>query len=379
MPVRNVVRTPRRTLLTALAIGAAITAMVATIGIVDTFVRTLDVGEAELGGDAPDRLSVELDSFYPVDAPEVAALADSSLVATAEPRLRLFGTIASGDVSIDVLVDLVDFDRASWTPTLLEGDADAVEAGGLVLSRKAVDDLGLDVGDELAFRHPERVGLGYRLVTSSVPIAGVDPNPVRNLAYLDLGQASLFELEGITNVVDVRPAAGSSEDDVKRALFGTPGVASVEGVTTTIRLFRDALASFFGILRVAEAIVLLLALLIAFNSTSISIDERAREHATMLAFGLPPRVVLAMVTLESVITGLLGTALGVLAGRGVLQWMTAVQLDDTMPDLGVVAFVSTGTIATAFVLGVVAVGAAPLLAGRRVRHVDIPSTLRVLE
>ena len=41
--------------------------------------------------------------------------------------------------------------------------------------------------------------------------------------------------------------------------------------------------------------------------------------------------------------------------------------------------ISTGTLATAFVLGVIAVAAAPLLTIRRLRRMDIPGTLRVVE
>ena len=40
-------------------------------------------------------------------------------------------------------------------------------------------------------------------------------------------------------------------------------------------------------IRVTVGFAVALALLIAFNSTSISADERARENATMLAFGVP--------------------------------------------------------------------------------------------
>jgi putative ABC transport system permease protein len=47
--------------------------------------------------------------------------------------------------------------------------------------------------------------------------------------------------------------------------------------------------------------------LIAFNTTSIGVDERAREHATMLAFGLPALTVLGMTTVETVLVGALGT------------------------------------------------------------------------
>jgi putative ABC transport system permease protein len=384
MPVRNLLRTPRRTLLTSLAVAAAITTMVATIGLVDSFADTLDRGEAELGRSARDRLTVELDTFHPSSAPEVTALGAVPEVGEAQARLRLLGRLGGPDRTttaddIGVIVDLLAWDDAVWTPSLTAGSVDAVRDGGLVLSDKAASDLGVGVGEVVPFEHPVREGTSYRLATSELVVAATHPSPVRNLVYLDLGQASLFELDGLVNVVTVVPAPGRSEADVQRALFEQPAVSSVQSVTATVRVLREALSQFLGILRVAELVVLVLALLIAFNASSISIDERAREHATMLAFGLRTRTVLAMVTVESVLTGLLGTAIGVVAGRGVVRWMMEVQLQRTMPDLGVQGTVSTATIVTAFVLGTVAVGLAPVLASRRVRRVDIPATLRVME
>jgi putative ABC transport system permease protein len=50
-----------------------------------------------------------------------------------------------------------------------------------------------------------------------------------------------------------------------------------------------------------------------------------------------------------------------------------------MPDLGLIVSVAPATIATAFVLGVLAVGLAPLFTYRRLRRMDVPSTLRVME
>jgi putative ABC transport system permease protein len=41
--------------------------------------------------------------------------------------------------------------------------------------------------------------------------------------------------------------------------------------------------------------------------------------------------------------------------------------------------ISGATVLTAFVLGVLAVGLAPLLTVRRLRRMDIPGTLRVVE
>ena len=128
-----------------------------------------------------------------------------------------------------------------------------------------------------------------------------------------------------------------------------------------------------------QGAVLLLALLIAFNSTAVSMDERARENATMFAFGLPVRRVLGVAVTESLVIGVLGTAIGLVAGRLLLEWLVRVLLPGTLPDIGIIAYLAPRTTATAAALGIVAVALAPLLTLRRLRRMDIPSTLRVVE
>jgi putative ABC transport system permease protein len=382
MPVRNLLRAPRRALLTALAIGAAITTMVATIGLIDSFGQTLDRGEAEATHHAADRFIVELDGFYPRNAAELRDLAAVPEVSVAEPRLRLYGT-ANPDAPttdrVDLILELVDFDDAMWSPTLTAGSRTAVTDGGLVLAEKAAEDLHVTVGDRLAVRHPRRVGAGYELVTSQLTVAALQPGPLRSLAFLDIDQAELFNLTGLTNVVDIRPRPGVTGDTLMRAVFVQPGVASVESVTATVRAVRETLEDFFGILRIVEAVVLLLAVLIAFNATSISIDEGTRQHATMLAFGLGARTVVSIAAVEMAAIGVIGTLLGLAGGRLVLAWVTRIQLQRTMPDVRVDAYLAPSTLITAAALGILAVAAAPLLLTRRVQTMDVPATLRVLE
>jgi putative ABC transport system permease protein len=142
---------------------------------------------------------------------------------------------------------------------------------------------------------------------------------------------------------------------------------------------RASLDEFVGILQVAAAVTLLLALLIAFNTTTIGVDERAREHATMLAFGLPPRTVLGMTTVETVLIGAAGSVAGVLGGYGLLRWMTATTIPSVLPEIGVTATLSTRTVGQALALGVLSVAVAPLFTLRRTRRMDIPSKLRVME
>ncbi len=286
LPVRNVVRGPRRTLLTALGIGAAVAVLVGVIGMVDSFVATIDLGQEESVGDDPEQLTVGVD-FAPVDGDAVEGVTGSPLVAAAEPGLALGGTLDPGEDEIDVLIAAIDFDSDLWRPTASAGEL-STDRPGLVLARKAADDLGLGVGDPVVLRHPRREGLvGYQLVETELPVLAIHPNPYRFLAYVDLDHADLFDLEGITNTVRVSPASGVTPEDVQRGLFAQPGVVSVEPVTAAGDAIREQIEEFVSIFDVIEGAVLLLALLIAFNSTAINMDERARENATMFAYGLP--------------------------------------------------------------------------------------------
>jgi putative ABC transport system permease protein len=86
-----------------------------------------------------------------------------------------------------------------------------------------------------------------------------------------------------------------------------------------------------------------------------------------------------MDVVEGLLIGLAGTVVGIVAGLAVLQWITTALVGSTMPELGLDVAISSSTVATALVLGVIAVGAAPLLTLRKTRRMDIPSTLRVIE
>jgi putative ABC transport system permease protein len=117
----------------------------------------------------------------------------------------------------------------------------------------------------------------------------------------------------------------------------------------------------------------------AFNSTSISVDERRREYATLFAFGVPVRSGVQLAMVESMVVGAVGTLIGLLAGVAVVNWTMKDLLGETLPDLGGVVALSPASVVTAFAVGIGAVALAPLLTVRRLRRMDIPATLRVVE
>jgi putative ABC transport system permease protein len=374
IPVRNVLRTPRRSALTALGIAAAITTLVTVFGFLDTFRGTLDRAEDELLHAAPDRVAVTLDTFQPLDGDVVRQVAALPQVATVDPGLLVASTASAAGEQVDLTVEVLA-DNAGWTPTLTSGNT----TGGITLAGKAAKDLGVTVGDTVTLEHPQATSTGLRTVKSPIRVAGLHPNPMRMLAYLDGDAATAFGLTGTANLLTVTPAAGTSPEAVRRALLNMPHVASAQTAHAATEGMRESLDEFVGILRIAAAVTLLLALLIAVNTTTIGVDERAREHATMLAFGLPPRTVLGMTTAETVLVGAAGTAAGVLGGYGLLRWMTATTIPSVLPEIGITATLSARTVAQALALGVIAVAVAPLFTLRRTRRMDIPATLRVME
>ncbi len=376
MPIRNVLRAPRRTALTALGVAAAITSLVAVLGMLDTFIATGRQSSAEIERMNANRLTVTMNTFYPAGAPQVTAVTSAKGVGAATSELQLPTKLAANGHTIDAVTDVLDLRNPVWTPSISEGDP-ATAADGILLSEKAAADLGVTVGQTISFTHPVRDGDGLRLVTAPIVVSGLHPSPLRPMSYLDARQATLFGLQGVTNVIMVVPDRVSQEA-LTRELFTQPSVAAVEPATGFADMLHDRLGQFTGILRVIEAVTLLLALLIAFNTASLSADERGREYATMFAFGLPVRAVTAMAIAENAVIGVIGTLAGTGLGYLALSWIVS-GFDDVMPDLSVTPTISPATVATTIGLGVLVVALAPLLNLRKQRAMDIPATLRVVE
>ncbi len=394
MPWKNALGSVRRSGLTVLGIATAAVLLSLFFGIRDTFVGTVDgVSRAFLHG-APDRLTVVLRGFRPPAHPEIEQLRGLQaqdgrpLVAVLEPELVLPATLRAEEAGEALSVSLAFVDRESriWTPTLLEGELRGPAEGvadappGLVISRKLADDLGLAVGAEALLQHPRRTFLlMVGSVDTPVTIMGIHDNPVRALAYLDRGHVGITGLGNSANVLTMVPAEGVKPEALRRILFGQPGVASVQSVAETIAALDEALELVTRMIAIIQGVVVLLAFLIAFNATTINLDDRAREIATMFAFGLRPRTVVRLQAVENLLLGLAGAAVGLAVGIPLLHRFMAVRMEDMLEELGLVVTLAPGTVAVIVALTAGVVALTPLVHVRRLRRLDVPSTLRVME
>jgi putative ABC transport system permease protein len=381
MPLRNTLRTPRRTVLTALGVGAAITALVAVMGLLDSFTATIDRGVAEVTKGDPDRVAITLTGLTSRADPTVAAIATSPTVGAWTAGLRVPVTAqAESDAGqpLDLLVEVIDFDHALWTPSTGSIALDDA-AAGIVLAQKAADDLGVEVGDEVVVTHPRLADGRYTMSDTVVTVSALHPDPIRSLAYLDQRAAVAFGMGDLVNTVQAVPTAGYDSSDLQRAVFGLPGVSSAQPVTRLGEVFDEVLHRFTGFLVITAGSVLALGVLIGMNATRIGIEERRREHATMLAFGVPLWAVVAQVVAEAALVGIAATGIGLVGGYLMLGWILDALARRTLPDIGVILQVGGSTVWIAAAVGVVALSISPLLLVRRIARMDLPDTLRLVE
>lgn len=379
VPMRNLLRTPRRTVLTAAGVGVAIASLVSVLGMLDSFERAIDVSDTEITRGDRDRVVVQLTTPMPVDDPRVRAITSDPTIGTADEGLRLPAVaVLDGEDAFDLVIDSYDFDTSVWSPGT--GRSGEERFDGLILASKAADDLGVRPGDTVRVRHPVLTDTGLQLIESDIEVSALHDNAVRIFAYLDREHAAtLFQLAGMTNLLSVTPADPLTAGDVQRTLFARAGVASTLPVARIGEAFDEALEAFTGFLLVTAVAVIALALLIAFNAARISVEERRRDHATMRAFGLPVRSILGMITKENVVVGALATVIGVAIGTVMLDWMLGSLMSRTLPDFGIERYIAPSTLAWAAGIGILTVSLAPLFLVRRIRNMDLPSTLRVME
>ena len=134
----------------------------------------------------------------------------------------------------------------------------------------------------------------------------------------------------------------------------------------------------FGVLRL---IILLMVLLSVMNSVNMTLFERTREFGTLLALGDNPRRVFTLIMTESVLLGLFGALLGVVAGC-VLAWLiSAIGIPMPPPpnaNIGYVAKIElvAADVAMAGAIGFFATVLAAIVPARRASRARIVDALR---
>jgi len=254
---------------------------------------------------------------------------------------------------------------------LLPGGQPPRGPGQVVIDKHSADVGGFTVGDKV--RVLTQQGSGIYTITGIATWGSADSALGATITAFDPVTAAKVVLgqPGKANVIDVEAAPGVSADTLVTRIqdaIRTPGIEVVSGASITQeqqQSTRQAMSFVGDFLLAFGFIALFVGVFVIFNTFAIVVAQRQRELALLRAVGASRRQVLGAVLGESVIVGLLASAVGVVAGIGLAVVLRAglSALGYDLPSSGLV--VSSRTVIFGLVVGTLVTAASAIVPARR--------------
>ena len=332
---RNLWRQPRRTLLSLFSIAFASSLMVFLLSfqlgvyaqMKESALKLLD-GYAQLQPygyrDDPDIRKtiahVELLRRHVLSIPGISA---------ASPRINAFAILANGGRSYGAMiegVDPTDEAKVSALPaTVREGryfigtDTDAAVIGD-TLARN----LGISIGQKVTLLGSAADG---SVAADVLRITGIFHSGIadidRSLMEMTIARAQeTFGLEGRAHTIAI---SGPTLSGVNGALPQLDAVGRRSGLVVEDwgalePALRDSITLKYITSSVFYITLVIVVSFIILNTLLMSVLERTREFGILLAIGMRPSAIGAMIWLELIALALLGCGIGIAVGAGVSFW-----------------------------------------------------------
>ena len=231
--------------------------------------------------------------------------------------------------------------------------------GEIALESGALKNSGLKVGDKthivIQGQPTEVTVVGefhFESSMASATVVGMDPDWLMPIAAPD----------GKVSSITIDLAKGASLDTVKSEVTKVvPDDAQVKTRAELIKEQNKTIESQLGFVQTFLMVFVVVAMFVGsfiiMNSFAMSVRQRVKEFALLRAVGASPGSVFGIVFLQAVVIGIIGSALGVAAGAGLLAGLA--KMLDTM---GMPLLEGTGLTAPIIVISLV-VGLAVTIIG----------------
>jgi putative ABC transport system permease protein len=336
MALRNLSRNRRRTLSTLLAIAVGLVGLTLLDGYVTYSMDGLreDVIHSGTGhiqvARSPEFFDEGDDDPFPFMLDNEAAV-EKELRGMAEvkdvvPALSFLAVLDCGGKNSTVMVTALPVGQAAENldSRHIAAGADLVpgDSGRILVGRGLAKKLGIAPGKAVSLFALGKGGgvktLSYSVKgTTSTIIAAIDNVSV----FMDLSEAKA--LVGADTVPQLLVFLRKTKDSspVMARLDAEPTGSPAAGLTfrsweELSPYYRQASTVYQMVLSVSRLIVLIVALFSISGTLSLAILERLREIGTLRAFGTKRRQIVLMFLLEGLCLGILGAAVGGIAGMG---------------------------------------------------------------
>jgi putative ABC transport system permease protein len=312
LPLRNLVRNPRRTLYTILGVASSVAIVLATGSMSDATNAIM-----ELWFHGVQRYDLRL-SFLPAESEGVRSqVASWQGVRHVEPILEIPVEMeAHGEKRSTVLVGLPANGvlHGLFTPS---GEPTHVSPNGFVAGESIRRIFRLEPGDTARVRFPkvvEEIRLERRLRFNGfldMPFGMMlyAPLPEVQVAFGERLDLPSKPITGLLVTVDPRYS-----DEVRDRLYDLPNAASVEVTADILDQINEMLKFNWVFIGIMTTFGSALAFAIVFNTVTMAVLERAREIATLRTLGMRRREIALMITVENTLVACAGVLLGIPGG-----------------------------------------------------------------
>jgi putative ABC transport system permease protein len=308
--VRNLLRTPGRSLGTALGMLAGTMMIFSSLAMTDTLNSCFgDYFRANAFD-----LRVDLGSLTPGEPLEAQVQKLSGVTGAQAALIGPVTAIRADGETFDTVAVALDERAPFITPKTLQGSPAFSSADGVWIGHNLQRALGVGVGDTITLR-----ALGQE---RPVKVLGSVSYALGSPVFIPRGLLRQWAPGGVfpANAVLVRAQPGQ-DTAVRDALAALPGVVAVE----VFEDFKSDLNHYLEWFRVGSLIFgsfgYILALALLFNTVNASLRERREELSILRALGSTRGEIALTVTLELLAMVLLGAASGVPLGREAGFWM----------------------------------------------------------
>jgi putative ABC transport system permease protein len=313
--LRNLLRSPGRSLATALGVMMGTVMVFAAVGLVDS----MDFSFSDYFGS--NRYDLRLLVSQPTSARSLERRAGNAQgVASAQAALLGLVTAQSATKTFDTLAFVLDESDPYIALTTLEGAPAFSRTDGVWIGHNLARVLAARVGDTLSLTVADE--------TKQAQVLGIVSQTFGSPVFVP---RSLFnEWVGgnpVSNVALVRAAPGRL-DEAREALAKIPGAIAVEDYPAYVRDVNNYL-SFWRINSWAFAIFgALLTLAVILNTVNARLQEQQADLAILRSLGITRREIITSVLTEILILAALGVAVGIPLGREVgFQMAHSVDMD----------------------------------------------------
>lgn len=367
MILRSLLRWPIRSFLTALGLGMAVAAVIASLFINDSLDEIIDLAFYQTN-----RQDAML--LFADDVPETVLEDVRKLPGVLQAESQQFHSaiLRHGHLSKRIAIESRRPGNDLSRVLNDQGESIAAPPGGILLSKRLAIQLDLEPGDTV-----ETEFLSGRRETFDMTVTGLIEQNLGLGAYVDLEYLNtLFKQSPRLSTVNVTLDENAT-DALHAAIKEIPRLSGIVEIVTNRRSFEATIEENIVVMNtIYITIAVLITVGVSYNAARIQLSERARELASLRILGFGRDEISYILVGELMLITLLAQPLGWVIGAWIAQAMTEAFTSDlyTIP---LVLRPRTFALGSLIVLSISFISV--MIVRRRLDHLDLVAVMKTRE